>query len=73
VCAQGANPRGIDGYTWPSEAFSLGPGVPEASFYALRDQAPFEFGDGAEDRKNHLAGRRRCIHLLRKRNEFDAK
>lgn len=33
VCAQGASPRGIYGYTWPSQALSLGSGVPEASSY----------------------------------------
>jgi hypothetical protein len=72
VCAQGANPRGIHGYTWPSQTLSFGSGVPKASFYALRDQASFEFGNGAENGKNHFAGRRRCIHLLGKRNKFHA-
>jgi hypothetical protein len=72
VCAQGANPRGIYGYTGPSQAFSLRSCVPEASFYAFCDQAPFEFRDGAENGKNHFAGRRRCIHLLGKRNKFHA-
>jgi hypothetical protein len=38
VCAQGGNPGGVHGYSGPSQAFSFGPGVPEASFYALGDQ-----------------------------------
>ena len=66
VCAQGTNPRGIDGYRWPSQALSLGPGVPESRFYALGDQATFQLGNRAQNGKNHFAGWGAGVHLLGK-------
>jgi Phage integrase family len=72
VCAEGANPRGIHGYTGPSQALSLGPGVPEASFYALCDQAALKLSHSAQNGENHLAGGRTRVHLLGERHELDA-
>ena len=64
MCAQDANPRGIHGYSWPSQALSLGLGVPEASFYALGDQATLQFGSRAENGENYLARGRAGVHLF---------
>jgi hypothetical protein len=56
----------------PPKPLSLGARVPEAGSHTLNDEAPLKGADGAEYRKDHLANRRRRVHLLGEGNEFDA-
>jgi hypothetical protein len=72
LCSQSGNPRGIHGYTRPSDPPPLRPRIPQPRLHTLHDQAALQFGNGTEDGKDHLAGRRARIHLLRKRNKLDA-
>src|SRR5437016_862710 len=58
LCAQRGNPRGVHESFGPSELLSLGACVSHSRFHSLDDQTPLQLGDGAQDRKNHLAGGR---------------
>lgn len=66
------NPCDIHRFSWPSEPLALGFGIPQACFNPLRDQAPLEFRDGAENRKDHPPGWRRSVELLGQAHKLDA-
>jgi hypothetical protein len=72
LVAQTADRGGINDDARPTECLPLGASVPQSGPDALYDQAAFEFGDSAQDGKDHLAGRRGRVHLLTQTDECDA-
>jgi hypothetical protein len=55
TAAKGGNPAGVRGYFGASKPLSLRAGIPEPCFHPFENQAPLEFSNRAQDRKDRLS------------------